>query len=157
MSCQTLLLSDRTVQVVTALYPPRHSQASTLPLPGLVHLMPPCMHEFLPGQLCPGAEFLCWLLSAPETCWRIPVTDLLENCTCCHTRIEVADQTSYLTQSQYTDTAPTSPSTDPITSGTWQGSYYSTSYWYDSTGGKSPTGKAGFDPGSATLEADTYH
>ena len=29
--------------------------------------------------------------------------------TCCHTEIEVADQTFYLTQSQYTDTGPTSP------------------------------------------------
>ena len=35
--------------------------------------------------------------------------------TCCHTEIEVADQTFHLTQSQYTDTGPTSPSTDPIT------------------------------------------
>ena len=35
--------------------------------------------------------------------------------TCCHTEIEVADQTFYLTQSQYTDTGPTSPSADPIT------------------------------------------
>ena len=32
-----------------------------------------------------------------------------DNCTCCHTEIEVADQTFYLTQSQYTDTGPTSP------------------------------------------------
>ena len=28
---------------------------------------------------------------------------------CCHTEIEVADQTFYLTQSQHTDTGPTSP------------------------------------------------
>ena len=34
--------------------------------------------------------------------------------TCCHTEIEVADPTFYLTQSQYTDTGPTSPSADPI-------------------------------------------
>ena len=40
-----------------------------------------------------------------------------DNCTCCHTEIEVADQTFCLTQSQYTDTGPTSPSTDPITLG----------------------------------------
>ena len=33
------------------------------------------------------------------------------NFTCCHTEIEVADQTFHLTQSQYTDTRPTSPST----------------------------------------------
>ena len=34
--------------------------------------------------------------------------------TCCHTEIEVADQTFYLTQSQNTDTGSTSPSADPI-------------------------------------------
>ena len=33
--------------------------------------------------------------------------------TCCHTEMEVADQPFYLTQSQYTDTRPTSPSADP--------------------------------------------
>ena len=43
--------------------------------------------------------------------------------TCCHTEIEVADQTLYLTQSPYTDTVPTSSSTDPITPGAWQGSH----------------------------------
>ena len=30
-----------------------------------------------------------------------------DNFTCCHTETEVADQTFYLTQSQYTDTGPT--------------------------------------------------
>ena len=43
---------------------------------------------------------------------------------CCHTEIEVVDQTYYLTQSQYIDTGPTSPSADPITPGTWQGSHW---------------------------------
>ena len=38
-----------------------------------------------------------------------------DNFTCCHTEIEVADPIFYLTQSQHTDTGPTSPSTDPIT------------------------------------------
>ena len=37
--------------------------------------------------------------------------------TCCHTEIEVADQTFHLSQSQYTDTGLTSPSTDPISPG----------------------------------------
>ena len=37
--------------------------------------------------------------------------------TCCHTEIEVADQTLHLIQSQYTDTGPTNPSTNPITPG----------------------------------------
>ena len=59
-----------------------------------------------------------------------------DNFTCCHTEIEVADQTFYLTQSQYTDTGPTSPSADPIMPGTWQGSSLECqflSHWYDST------------------------
>ena len=47
--------------------------------------------------------------------------------TSCHTEIE-ADQTLYLTQSQYTDTGPTSPSADPITPGAWQGSHWSVSF-----------------------------
>ena len=37
-----------------------------------------------------------------------------DNFMCCHTEIQVADQTFYPTQSQYTDTGPTSPSADPI-------------------------------------------
>ena len=36
-----------------------------------------------------------------------------DNFTCCHTEIEVADPTFYITQSQYTDTRPTSSSADP--------------------------------------------
>ena len=40
--------------------------------------------------------------------------------TCCHTKIEVADQIFYLTQSQYTDIGPTSPSAGPIALGAWQ-------------------------------------
>ena len=43
-----------------------------------------------------------------------------DNCTCCHTEIEAAHQTFYLTQSQYTDTRPISPSADPIAPGAWQ-------------------------------------
>ena len=48
--------------------------------------------------------------------------------TCCHTDTEVADQTFYLTQSQYTDTGPTGPSADPITPGAWQGSHWSANF-----------------------------
>ena len=51
-----------------------------------------------------------------------------DNFTCCHTEIEVADQTFYLTQSQYSDTGPTSPSTDPTTPGAWQGSHWSANF-----------------------------
>ena len=52
----------------------------------------------------------------------------LDNFTCCHTEIEVADQTFYLTQSQYTDTGPTSPSADPISPGAWQGNHWSANF-----------------------------
>ena len=65
--------------------------------------------------------FVGWLLSVSQG--RICLTSqqqasvsqgriCLDNFTCCHTEIEVADQTFCLTQSQYTDTGPTSPSAD---------------------------------------------
>ena len=65
-----------------------------------------------------SSKFL--LLSQGRTC--------LDNCTCYHTETEVADPTFYLTQSQYTDTGPTSPSTDPITPGASQGSHWSANF-----------------------------
>ena len=55
-----------------------------------------------------------------------------DNFTCCHTEIEAAHQMFYLTQSQYTDTGPTSLSTDPITPGAWQGSLWSANFWVTS-------------------------
>ena len=68
--------------------------------------------------------------------------------TCCHTEIEVADQTFYLTQSQYADTGPISPSADLITPGIWQGSHWSANF--EVTGmtrpGKIPA-QEGFEPG----------
>ena len=70
-----------------------------------------------------------------------------DNFTCCHTEIEVADQTFYLTQSQYTDTGPTSPSADPITPGAWQGSHWSANF--EVTGMTQPKkipAQAGFKP-----------
>ena len=48
--------------------------------------------------------------------------------TCCHTEIEVADRTLYLTQSQYTDTGSTSPSANPITPSAWQDSHWSANF-----------------------------
>ena len=68
---------------------------------------------------CLETDTVCWLLSISQG--RICSDSL----TCCHTEIEVADQTFYLTRSQYTDTGPTSPSADPRTPGAWQGSHWS--------------------------------
>ena len=79
-----------------------------------------------------------------------------DNFTYCHTEIQVADPTFYLTQSQYTDTGPTSPNADPITPGAWQGSHWSAnvlSHWYDSTPKKSRR-KRDSNPGPPALEAD---
>ena len=77
------------------------------------------------------------------------------NFTCCHTEIEVADQTFHFTQSQYTDTGQTSPSSDPVTPGTWQGSTGVPIFksLYDSTPEKSRR-KRDSNPGSSALEAD---
>ena len=55
-------------------------------------------------------------------------TTLRDNFTCCHTEIEAADQTFYLTQSQYTDTGQTSPSPDPIMPGALQGCHWSANF-----------------------------
>ena len=69
-----------------------------------------------------------------------------DSCTCCHTEIQVADQTFYRSQSQYIDTGPTSPSADPITPDAWQGSHWSANF--EVTGmtrsGKIPS-QAGFE------------
>ena len=65
----------------------------------------------------------CLLLNVPAICYCIQGRICSDECTCCHTEIEVADHTFYLIQSQYTDTGSTSPSADPITLGAWQGSH----------------------------------
>ena len=76
----------------------------------------------------PQGQFVCWLVGCLTSHQHASVSlgqICSDNLTCCHTEIQVADQTSYLTQSQYTDTGPTSPSADPITPGAWQGSHWS--------------------------------
>ena len=79
----------------------------------------------------------------------------LDNFMCCHTVIEVADQTFYLAQSQCTDTGLTTPSTDPITPGAWQGSHWSANFkslvWLDLEKSRR---KRDSNPGSSALEAD---
>ena len=85
--------------------------------------------------------FVCWLVGCLTSQQHASVSQgriCTDNFTCCHTEIEVADPTFHchaeievadptfhLTQSQYTDTGPTSPSADPITPGAWQGSHWS--------------------------------
>ena len=75
--------------------------------------------------------FVCWLVACLTSQQQASVSQgriCSDNFSCCHTEIEVADQTFHLTQSQYTDTGPTSPSADPITPGAWQGSHWSANF-----------------------------
>ena len=84
------------------------------------------------GPLCGSTDNVCCLLVGCLTSQQQASVSqgriCSDNLTCCHTEIEVADPTFYLTQSQYTDTGPTSPSADPITPGAWQGSDWSANF-----------------------------
>ena len=89
----------------------------------------------LSRQLLTKVWFVClfvgWLVGCLTSQQHASVSQgriCSDNFTCCHTEIEVADQTFYLTQSQYTDTGPTSPITDPMTPGAWQGSHWSANF-----------------------------
>ena len=88
--------------------------------------------------------FVCWSQQHASVSQGRICSD---NFTCHHTEIEAADHTFYLTQSQYTDTGPTSPSADPIMPGAWKDSHWSASF--EVTGmtrpGKIPS-QAGFEP-----------
>ena len=98
----------------------------------------------------------CWLLACLTSQKHAHVYQrrtCTHNFTCCHTEIEVADPTFYLTQSQYSDTGPTSPSADPKTPIAWQGSHRSANIWYNSTR-KNPVARGDSNPGSSALEAD---
>ena len=61
----------------------------------------------------------CWLLNVQRHASESQGRICSDNFTCCHDETEVADQTFYITKSQYADTWSTSPSPDPIASGAW--------------------------------------
>ena len=99
-----------------------------------------CTENFLCWKQCQGRwrkqvyamfQSVCLLVGCLTSQQQASVSQgriCSDNFTCCHTEIEAADQTFYLTQSQYTDTGPTSPSADPITPGAWQGSHWSANF-----------------------------
>ena len=71
---------------------------------------------------------VCWLVGCLTSQQHASVSQARicsDNFTCCHAETEVADHIFYLTQSQYTDTRPTSPSADPVIPGAWQGIHWS--------------------------------
>ena len=76
-------------------------------------------------------QLVGWLLGCLMSQQQVSVSKgriCSDNFTSCHTEIQVADPTFYLTQSQYTDTGLTSPSADPITPGAWQGSHWNANF-----------------------------
>ena len=80
---------------------------------------------------CFPGSLVCLLVGCLTSCKHSSVSQgriCSDKFTCCHTEKEVADQTFYLTQSQYTDTGPTSPCADPTMPGAWQGSHWSASF-----------------------------
>ena len=127
--------------------------------------------------MVPTAVILCcglysWLHQVMLTmlflcCWRQLITQRPSHMlaylrdgsaqTSIRTEIEAANQTFNLAKSQNTDTGPTSPSAEPITLGTWQGSHWSTNFEVTGVtqpGKKNPWRKRETNPGSAALEAD---
>ena len=78
----------------------------------------------LPMTVTDGVCLFVGCLTSQQHASISPGRICSDNFTCCHAETEVADQTFYLTRSRYTDTRPTSPSTDPITPGAWQGSHW---------------------------------
>ena len=82
-------------------------------------------------HLCCLLWFFYWLVGCLTSQQHASVSQGLicwDNYTCCHTEIQVADQTFHLTQSQYTDTASASPSTDLTTPSVWHGSHWSAKF-----------------------------
>ena len=75
---------------------------------------------------------------------------------CCHTEIQAADLTCYLTLSQYIDTVPTSPNTDPhaMCLAGYPLECQILSHWYDLTRQKFSERKWELDPRFAALKAD---
>ena len=89
-------------------------------------------------------RIVCWLVACLTSKQQASASQgriCSDNFMCCHTEIEVADQTFYLTHSEYTDTGPTSPSADPITPGAWQGNHWSANF--EVTGMTRPRKNAG--------------
>ena len=95
-----------------------------------------------------GGFVVCWLFNVPATCECISGTDLLRQVYVLPHWDRTCRSNFLLTQSQYTDTGPTIPNTDPITPGAWQGNHWSASF--EVTGMTRPRkipARAGFEPG----------
>ena len=84
------------------------------------------MHDWTASYTFTKSPAVCLLVGCLTSHQQTSVSQgriCSDSFTCCYTEIEDADQTIYLTQSQYTDTGPTSPSADPTMPGARQGSH----------------------------------
>ena len=73
--------------------------------------------------------FVGCLLNIPATQYVSQGHISSDNSTCCHTQnLQKKTTTFYLTQPQYTDIGPTSPSVDPIMPNAWHGKNLSTNF-----------------------------
>ena len=80
------------------------------------------------------ALYICLLLNRPLVYFRDGSAQTILRAATLRQKLQI--KAFHLTQSQYTDTGPTSPRVDPITPGAWQGSPLECqclSHWYDST------------------------
>ena len=77
--------------------------------------------------ICQGSVqsrlFVCWSLKSQHHASISQGRTCSDKCTCCHTETEVVDQTFHLTQSQYTDIRPNSPSADPHSASRTRGNF----------------------------------
>ena len=122
-SLSFLFYFHHTFLSASLLFPPHCREQTVSPINLLFSSSPPSVLEI--------TKVVCLLVGCLMSQQQASVSQgwiCSDNFTCCHTEIEVVDQTFYLTQSQYTDTRPTSPSADLITPGTWQGSHWSANF-----------------------------
>ena len=103
---------------------------------------------------------ICWLVGCLTSQQHTTVSQrriCSDKFTCCHTEKELTYQIFYLTQSQYTDTGPSSPSADTNTRGVWQGSPWSVKFKITcmTRPGKSLRSKRESNLVSGALETDT--
>ena len=64
---------------------------------------------------------ISWLIWCPSSTHSVSLGQIYsDKCTCSHTKMQVANQTWFLTPSQYTDTWMIIPGSDPVMPGAWQ-------------------------------------
>ena len=142
---EKLLWQDQKVFIFYKLHPTHKTKTA---LTGLVIFVSVGLYtgRFSQNYLstCTGCErrswqwylmyIVCLLLDIPGTNLVFLKDKSAQTCkaTCCHTEwltytdTDIADQTCYLTKSQFSDTGPNSLSTNSAATGTWQGSHKTT-------------------------------